>query len=94
MGPAGRRRGRGRARGISGAGVPSTTRVRRVPRPNRLKDRRPLVPPEVPIVTFEPGQRDALTAGAHVVLFVRADAQGALTAQRVLVGKDGMVPPM
>jgi len=53
-----------------------------------------LVPPEVPIVTFEPGQRDALTAGAHVVLFVRADAQGALTAQRVLVGKDGMVPPM
>ena len=57
-------------------------------------EQRIVVPPEVPIVTFEPGQRDALTAGAHVVLFVRADAQGALTAQRVLVGKDGMVPPM
>jgi len=25
---------------------------------------------------------------------VRADAQGTLVAQRVLVGKDGMVPPM
>nr|CUV20626.1 protein of unknown function [Ralstonia solanacearum]CUV24129.1 protein of unknown function [Ralstonia solanacearum]CUV30782.1 protein of unknown function [Ralstonia solanacearum]CUV32436.1 protein of unknown function [Ralstonia solanacearum]CUV38916.1 protein of unknown function [Ralstonia solanacearum] len=25
---------------------------------------------------------------------VRADAQGALTAQRVLVGKDGPPPPM
>ncbi|NMV40958.1 hypothetical protein [Ralstonia insidiosa] len=57
-------------------------------------EQRIVVPPEVPIVTFEPGRPDELTAGAHVVLFVRADAQGALTAQRVLVGKDGMVPPM
>lgn len=53
-----------------------------------------MVPPQVPIVTFEPGRRDDLKAGAHVVMFVRADAQGTLVAQRVLVGKDGMVPPM
>jgi len=57
-------------------------------------EQRIVVPPEVPIVTFVPGRRDALKAGAHVVMFVRADAQGALVAQRVLVGKDGMVPPM
>jgi hypothetical protein len=57
-------------------------------------EQRIVVPPEVPIVTFAPGRRDALKTGAHVVMFVRADAQGALTAQRVLVGKDGMVPPM
>ncbi|CAJ0795278.1 hypothetical protein LMG7141_03068 [Ralstonia condita] len=62
----------------------------------RYKDgeQRIVVPPEVPIVTFAPGRRDELKAGAHVVMFVRADAQGVLTAQRVLVGKDGMVPPM
>ena len=57
-------------------------------------EQRIVVPPEVPIVTFAPGRRDELKAGAHVVLFVRADAQGTLTAQRVLVGKDGLVPPM
>lgn len=57
-------------------------------------EQRIVVPADVPIVTFAPGRRDDLKAGAHVVLFVRADAQGALTAQRVLVGKDGMVPPM
>lgn len=57
-------------------------------------EQRIVVPPEVPIVTFAPGRRDALKAGAHVVMFVRADAQGMLTAQRVLVGKDGLVPPM
>ncbi|MGN6261370.1 MAG: hypothetical protein ACTHNO_11605 [Ralstonia sp.] len=57
-------------------------------------EQRIVVPPQVPIVTFEPGRRDDLKAGAHVVMFVRADAQGTLVAQRVLVGKDGMVPPM
>ncbi len=57
-------------------------------------EQRIVVPPEVPIVTFAPGRRDALQAGAHVVLFVRPDAQGVLVAQRVLVGKDGLVPPM
>ncbi|CAJ0867721.1 hypothetical protein R1479_01448 [Ralstonia mannitolilytica] len=57
-------------------------------------EQRIVVPADVPIVTFAPGRRDALKAGAHAVMFVRADAQGALTAQRVLVGKDGMVPPM
>lgn len=57
-------------------------------------EQRIVVPPQVPIVTFAPGRRDDLRAGAHVVMFVRADAQGTLVAQRVLVGKDGMVPPM
>lgn len=57
-------------------------------------EQRIVVPADVPIVTFAPGRRDALKAGAHVVMFVRADAHGTLTAQRVLVGKDGMVPPM
>ncbi len=57
-------------------------------------EQRIVVPPDVPIVTFAPGRREALKAGAHVILFVRADTQGVLTAQRVLVGKDGSTPPM
>lgn len=57
-------------------------------------EQRIVVPPDVPIVTFAPGRREALKAGVHVILFVRADTQGVLTAQRVLVGKDGSTPPM
>ncbi|MCO5401559.1 hypothetical protein [Ralstonia soli] len=57
-------------------------------------EQRIVVPPSVPIVTFVPAKRDDLKAGAHVILFVRPDAQGTLIAQRVLVGKDGTVPPM
>jgi len=57
-------------------------------------EQRIVVPQDVPIVSFAPGQRDALKAGAHVVMFVHPDAQGTLVAQRVLVGKNGLVPPM
>lgn len=57
-------------------------------------EQRIVVPQEVPIVAFAPGTRDELKAGAHVILIVRADAQGSLIAQRVLVGKDGLTPPM
>jgi hypothetical protein len=53
-----------------------------------------IVPPETPIVTYEPGSRSLLTAGAHVIVFANEAPDGALTATRVSVGKDGLVPPM
>ena len=53
-----------------------------------------LVPQETPIVAFAPGRRDMLVEGAHVILFAAKAADGSYTALRVLVGKDGMVPPM
>jgi hypothetical protein len=53
-----------------------------------------VVPPTAPIVTFEPGDRAMLNAGAHVLLTAVRQPDGSLTASRVAVGKDGLVPPM
>ena len=52
------------------------------------------IPPGIPIVAIEPGDAAAdLQPGAHV--FVVAHRAGRrLTADRVLAGKDGVVPPM
>jgi hypothetical protein len=52
------------------------------------------VAPNVPIVTFEPGTREMLRPGAHVMLGATVRPDGSLTASRVSVGKDGLVPPM
>jgi hypothetical protein len=53
-----------------------------------------IVAPDVPIVTFEPGTREMLRPGAHVMLGATVRPDGSLTASRVSVGKDGLVPPM
>jgi hypothetical protein len=52
------------------------------------------VPASAPIVTFEPGDRAMLKPGAHVLLTAARQPDGTLTAARVAVGKDGLVPPM
>jgi hypothetical protein len=53
-----------------------------------------IVPPDAPVVTFEPGDRAMLVPGAHVMFGATREADGTLTAGRVNVGKDGLVPPM
>jgi hypothetical protein len=53
-----------------------------------------VVPEGVPIVTFEPGDRAMLKPGAHVLFGATTQPDGSLTATRVNVGKDGLVPPM
>ncbi|KGM33950.1 DUF5666 domain-containing protein [Inquilinus limosus] len=53
-----------------------------------------VVPPDVPVITYEPGSRDQLVKGAHVIVSaVKAD-DGSLVSHAVQVGKDGLVPPM
>jgi hypothetical protein len=52
------------------------------------------LPAGIPFVTFTAGQMSQLVPGAHVVVFGRSGAHGAVAAERVLVGKDGLVPPM
>jgi len=52
------------------------------------------VPPDAPIVTFEPGDRAMIKPGAHVLVSASRAPDGSLTASRVAVGKDGLVPPM
>ena len=53
-----------------------------------------VIPPEAPIVTFEPGERAMLVPGAHIIVTAARQPDGTLTAAGVAVGKDGLVPPM
>jgi hypothetical protein len=53
-----------------------------------------VVPLSVPIVTLEPGSREMLRPGAHVMLSASVRPDGSLTAARIAVGRDGVVPPM
>lgn len=52
------------------------------------------VPPKAPVVTYEPTTRSALQPGAHIIVFAATAPDGSLMAQRIGVGKDGLVPPM
>lgn len=52
------------------------------------------VKPGIPIVTFAPGDRADVKVGAKVFLGAAKAADGSLTATRILVGKDGLTPPM
>jgi hypothetical protein len=52
------------------------------------------VKPGTPIVTFAPGDRADAKVGAKVFFGATKGADGDLTAGRLLVGKDGLTPPM
>ena len=52
------------------------------------------VKPGTPIVTFGPGDKADAKVGAKVFLGAAKGADGSLTAARLLVGKDGLMPPM
>jgi len=52
------------------------------------------VGPDVSIVTFAPAERSDVKPGAAVFVGTQRPPDGTLQAARVLVGKDGTVPPM
>jgi hypothetical protein len=52
------------------------------------------VPPNVPIVTFTPAARADLIPGKKVFVVATPASQGVFVAQRVVVEKDGVAPPM
>lgn len=52
------------------------------------------VKPGTPVVTFAPGQQSDARPGAKVFIGAMKAADGTLTASRLNVGKDGMMPPM
>jgi hypothetical protein len=58
-------------------------------------EKKVVVPPGTPIVTFAPGDRSELKPGANILIFraVKKD-DGTLEANRVNVGRDGLAPPM
>ena len=53
-----------------------------------------IVPPDAPIVSFVPGDKSLLKTGAQIFTIAQQADDGTLTAQRIMVGKDGMKPPM
>ena len=53
-----------------------------------------LVDPKAPIVAFAKGARSELTPGAAIIARGAREDDGSIDAQRILVGKDGLVPPM
>ena len=57
-------------------------------------EKKVLVPEGVPIVTFVPAERSELKPGAHIFAGTVRQPDGSLTAGRVNVGLNGLVPPM
>ena len=53
-----------------------------------------VVDPKTPIVAFEPGAQTDLKPGAAIIARGPKQGDGSIDAAFVLVGKDGLVPPM
>jgi len=58
-------------------------------------EKKVVVPPGTPVVTFVAGDKSEVKAGAKIIIFgaVKKD-DGTLEANRVNVGRDGIMPPM
>jgi hypothetical protein len=58
-------------------------------------DKKVIVPPDTPIVSYTPGNKDELKPGAPIIIFgATKQADGSLTTPAINVGRDGVVPPM
>jgi len=58
-------------------------------------EKKVVVPPDTPIVTFVVGDKSELKPGAKIIIFAATKKEdGTLEANRVNVGRDGIMPPM
>ena len=57
-------------------------------------EKKVLVSPETPVVTYVPGEKSDLKAGAKIIAFVKQLPDGSFESNRVSVGRDGLTPPM
>ncbi len=53
-----------------------------------------VVPPRTPVVKLEPADRSAIQAGDRVFAAGARQGDGSVTVDRMVIGKDGVVPPM
>jgi hypothetical protein len=62
----------------------------------RYKDgeKKVLVSPETPVVTYVPADKSDLKPGAKVIAFMKKLPDGSFETNRVSVGRDGLTPPM
>jgi hypothetical protein len=57
-------------------------------------DKQVLVPSSVPVVAFAPGDRSLVKPGNHVLVQATKTPDGGYSAERITVGRDGLIPPM
>jgi hypothetical protein len=57
-------------------------------------EKKVVVSPETPVVTYVPADKSELKAGAKVIAFIRKLPDGSFETSRVSVGRDGLTPPM
>ena len=57
-------------------------------------EKKVLVSPETPVVTYVPANRSDLREGAKVIAFMKQLPDGSYETNRVSVGRDGLTPPM
>jgi hypothetical protein len=52
------------------------------------------VGPDTPVVTYVPGEKTDLKAGAKIIAFIKQLPDGSFETNRISVGRDGLTPPM
>jgi hypothetical protein len=57
-------------------------------------EKKVVVSPDTPVVTFVSADKSDLKAGAKVIAFMKKLPDGSFEATRVSVGRDGLTPPM
>ncbi len=57
-------------------------------------EKKVLVTPETPVVTYVPAEKADLKPGAKVIAFLKQLPDGSFETSRVNVGRDGLTPPM
>ncbi|NOJ47251.1 hypothetical protein HCN50_13505 [Bradyrhizobium sp. WSM 1744] len=57
-------------------------------------EKKVVVSPETPVVTYVPADKSDLKVGAKVIAFMKKLPDGSLETSRVNVGRDGLTPPM
>jgi len=57
-------------------------------------EKKVFVSADTPVVTYVPGEKSDLKAGAKIIAFIKALPDGSLEINRVSVGRDGLTPPM
>jgi hypothetical protein len=57
-------------------------------------EKKVVVSPDTPVVTYVPADKSDLKAGAKVIAFTKKLPDGSFETNRVSVGRDGLTPPM
>ncbi|HEX3116567.1 MAG TPA: hypothetical protein VHQ48_13885 [Bradyrhizobium sp.] len=57
-------------------------------------EKKVVVSPDTPVVTYVPADKSELKAGAKVIAFIKKLPDGSFEANRISVGRDGLTPPM